>query len=214
MTRWTRFIVGPLSALLALAGVASSAHAQPVTLDVTFRLTDLEYRPLGNVPVRLVFGSDPDWQHAGTGKRIVTDAKGEAHFATSVALDTRERKYPTNFWSSLGSLPQRTDHLTVAAELDFADFHWLYVVDLFRFPQGLVMSDGVNVYTPDARGRCLHKGEYDGKAWKLRDLKGLMLTHSGYDIGDFALEPDDADASGKRWILKLAFRKSPPPVRR
>ena len=214
MTRWARFIVGPLLALLALAGVASSAHAQPVTLEVTYKLTDLEYRPLANVPVRLVFGSDPDWQNAGTGKRVVTDAQGEAHFTTNVTLDTRQRKYPTNFWTSLGSLPQRTDHLTVAAELDFADFHWLYVVDLFRFPQGLMMSDGMNVYTPDARGRFVHKGEYDGKAWKLRDLKGLMLTHPGYDIGNFTFEPDAADASGKRWTLKLAFRKSPPPVRR
>ena len=103
---------------------------------------------------------------------------------------------------------------TVAAKLEFADFHWLYVADLFRFRQGDMMTEGLSVYTPDERGRFVHKAEYDGHGWKMRDLKGLMLTHPGYDLGDFTLVPDPADTTGKRWTLKLAFKKSPPPVRR
>jgi hypothetical protein len=52
------------------------ARSQAVTLDVSFRLTDLDYKPLRGVPVRLVFGSDPDWQGANSGHRFVTDASG------------------------------------------------------------------------------------------------------------------------------------------
>lgn len=196
------------------AAAAPDAQAQPVTLNVSFRLTDLDYHGLPNVPVRLVFGSERNWQGPSAGKRFVTDAKGEARFTSSVVLDIRQRKYPTNFWSTLGSLPQRTDHLTVGAELEFAGFQWLYAVDLFRFPNGDTASDGVGVYTPDADGRFTHKAEYDGKAWKMRDLKGLFLTHPGYDLGDFMLAPDAGDPSGKQWTLNLTFRKSPPPVRR
>jgi hypothetical protein len=212
--RLGRFVSALLMLLALMAGVAMSAHAQPVALDVTFKLTDLEYHPLPNVPVRLVFGSDPDWQGAAAGKRVVTDAKGDAHFTTNVTLDPKLRKVPTNFVGSLVSGPQQTDHLTVAAELEFADFHWLYVADLFHFRQGDTMTDGLSVYTPDERGRFVRKAEYDGHAWKMRDLKGLMLTHPGYEISDFTLSPDPADTSGKRWTLRLAFKKSPPPVRR
>jgi hypothetical protein len=214
MIRWGRFSGALLMLLASMAGVVVSARAQPVALDVTFKLTDLENHPLPNVPVRLVFGSDPDWQGAGTGKRVVTDAKGEAHFTANVTLDQKLRKVPTNFVGSLVSGPQQTDHLMVAAELEFADFHWLYVADLFRFRQGDTMTDGLSVYTADERGRFVHKAEYDGHAWKMRDLKGLMLTHPGYEIGDFELAPEPADTTGKRWTLKLAFKKSPPPVRR
>ena len=208
-------VLGAFLALMGLVVSASSVRAQPVTLDVTFTLTDLDYHPLPNLPVRVVFGSDPDWQSASAGKRFVTDAKGQGRFTTSVTLDMSLRKYPTNYWSSLVSTPQRTDHLLLAAEMEFADFHWLYAVDLFRFREaGDTMIDSLKVYTPDERGRFVRKAEYDGKGWKMADLKGLMLTHPGYEIGDFMLAPDESDASGRHWTLKLAFRKSPPPVRR
>src|SRR5437899_12390698 len=91
------FIQALLAALALMIGVVMSANAQPVTLDVTFKLTDLENRPLPNVPARLVFGSDPDWRGAATGKRFVTDAKGEAHFTANVTFDQKLRKVPTNF---------------------------------------------------------------------------------------------------------------------
>lgn len=216
-----RSSIAAVLAILALTGAPSAAHAQrvsiheqPISLDVSFRLTDLEYHALPNVPVRLVFGSQRDWQGASTGKRFVTDAKGEARFSAKVALDIRQRKYPTNFWSSLGSLPQPTHHLTVGAELEFAGFQWLYAAELFRYPNGDTTSDGIDVYTPDANGRFTHKARYDGSSWKMRDLKGLMLTHPGYDLGDFVLAPDPSDPSGKQWTLSLTLRKSPPPVRR
>ena len=198
---------------VALAA-ATPAPAVDVALDVTFKLTDLDYKPLAGVPARVVFGSEPNWQNPNAGHRFVTDAKGEAHFSAQVDLEEKMKKVPTNFVGSLVSGPQQTDHLAVVAELEFADFHWLYVADLFRFRQGDTLTEGLSVYTPDERGRFVHKAEYDGHGWKMRDLKGLMLTHPGYDLGDFTLAPDPADASGKRWMLKLAFKKSPPPVRR
>lgn len=204
--------IGVLAIVVSVASV--SAPAQPVALDVAFTLTDLEYHALPGVPVRLVFGSDSDWQAPGAGTRFVTDAKGEANFTANVTLDARQRKYPTNFWSSLGSLPQRTDHVMVAAELDFAGFHWLYAADLYRFPNGDTMTDGLGVRTADAKGRFAYMADYDGKGWKMRDLNGLMLTHPGYELGDFGLAPDPADPAKKHWTLKIAFRKSPPPVRR
>jgi hypothetical protein len=55
-----------------------SAKGQPVALDVSFKMIDVENRPLPGVPVRLVFGAGADWQSPNAGHRFVTDAKGEA----------------------------------------------------------------------------------------------------------------------------------------
>jgi hypothetical protein len=73
----------------------------PVTLEVHFKLTDLEYHPLPGAAVRLVFGVQPEWQDPDAGRRFVTDANGEHRFRTAAVIDQRLRKKPTNFVSSL-----------------------------------------------------------------------------------------------------------------
>jgi len=188
---------------------AASAAAQTVPLDVSFKLTDLDYKPLAGVPVRIVFASDAGWQNANAGRRIVTDAKGEAHFTASVAIDKRLRKMPTNFVDSLFSHPKQTDHLLVAAEMEYMSFHWLYVVEVARFEGGDTMLDDFAVYTRDAHGNFTQKIRSDEHAWYPAELGGLALTGPGYQVFDFLLDRD-----ANRWKLRLAFKKSPPPVRR
>src|SRR5262245_15100259 len=143
------FAVLAMSAVLQ-TGCAPTASVQrrEVQLRVRFALTDLDYRPIAGAPVRVVFGSDPDWQRRSSGHRFTTDAKGEHRFATRVSLDTQRRKIPTNFVGSLLSGPQLTDHLLIGAELEYATFSWLYTVDVFRFPDGAdVLLDGEAIYT-------------------------------------------------------------------
>jgi hypothetical protein len=193
---------------------ASGAAAQPVALEVRFKLTDRDYKPLAAVPVRIVFGSDPAWQTAVAGQRVVTDAKGEATLRTNVVLDKQIRKMPTNVVSSLLSRPSETDHLRVAAEMEYMEQRWLYVVDVVRFPGGDVMLDDFSLYTADAQGRFTQKAEHNANGWKIAGLGGLMLTKPGYEPYDFNLDLDPADPSRQRWILRLAFIKYPPPVRR
>jgi len=58
--------------LMTCASV-SDRQSMNVSLRVHFTLTDLDYHPIRDVPVRVVFGSDPDWQRKGNGYRFVTD---------------------------------------------------------------------------------------------------------------------------------------------
>jgi len=205
-------------ALLATANVGAgnaAGGAEPVSLDVRVKLTDLDYKPLLGAAVRLVFGSDPRWRSAGTGHRFVTDANGEHRFTARVALDTRLRKRPTNFVSSLLSRKEPTDHLTVGAEMKYMGHGWLYAVDVYRFPTGDdVLLDGFTVYTPDARGDFTRESPHDANGWRMADLGGLVPTSPGYDAWNFMLQPDPADPTRKRWTLRLAYKKSPAPVRR
>ena len=191
--------------------MASIAFAQPVTLDVEFKLTDLEYKPIPNAPGRLVFISDKDWQGATAGQRFTTDAKGEAKLTANVVLDKRLKKMPTNFWSSLLSTPQQTDHLVVGAEMEYMEFRWLYTVEVFHFPDGTDLLGEMAIYSRDERGNFTRKAERKGTDWVISDLRGVLLNTAGYDPWNFSLTPD---TTGKRWQLKLAFKKFPAPVRR
>ena len=188
---------------------AATAAAQSVPVDVSFKLTDLDYKPLANVPVRIVFSSDAGWRNANAGRRIVTDAKGEAHFTANVAIDKRLRKVPTNFVDSLLSHPKQTDHLLVAAEMEYMSFHWLYVVEVARFEGGDTMLDNFAVYTRDQQGNFTREIPSDAKGFLPPELGGLALSGPGYQPFDFLLDRDQ-----NRWKLRLAFKKSPPPVRR
>jgi hypothetical protein len=197
--------------LLLLSSIVSKASAQPVIVEVNFKLTDLNYKPLSNTPVRLVFGSDKDWQSPTAGQQFVTDAKGEARLTANVVFDKQLKKMPTNFVSSLLSAPQQTDHIVVGVELEYMEFHWLYTVEIFHFRAGTDMLGEVAIYSRDEQGRFTRKAERKGSDWIIADLRGLVATTPGYEPWNFALE---ADPSGKRWQLKLAFKKFPPPVRR
>lgn len=214
---WTRKTLRALrgmtlaGALILLAPRLESA-AGPATIDVQFKLTDLDYRPIPGAAVRLVLGDQPGAQPLTSGYRFVTDAQGAHRFDASAAIDQRLKKIPTNFVDSLFSRPRTTDHLAVAAELDYAGHRWLYAIEVFRIPEGGdVLLDGFSVYTPDARGQFTNKASYDGKGWRMADLGGMMLTTPGYDPWDFSLAPEQAPG---RWTLKLAFKKYPEPVRR
>jgi len=46
----------------------------------------------------------------------------------------------------------------------------------------------------------------------MKPLNGMMLTLPGHEPWDFALQPDASDPSGRRWTLKIAFKRSPAPV--
>jgi hypothetical protein len=48
----------------------------------------------------------------------------------------------------------------------------------------------------------------------MADLKGLALTTPGHEPWDVKLDPGAADPKSPRWTLRLAFKRSPPPVRR
>jgi hypothetical protein len=210
---WSTIVV--VLVVLAMCGVSGEAGDDRVVLTVEFKLTDLDGTPLPSAPARLVFGSTADWQGANAGHRFVTDARGTHRFTTSVVLDKQWRKLPTNFASSLVSLPEQTDHLTVGAELEYATFRWLYAVDVYRFPRGGdVLLDGFSVYTRDARGAFTNKAKQDSGGWKMSDLGGLALTHPGHEPWNFMLQPDPADPSHRRWTLRIAFKRSPEPVRR
>ena len=203
---------------IILIFAAALGKAQTVPLEVDFQLTDLEYKPLAGQPVRLIFGEGQDWQAPNVGYRVITAEDGKAHFTANVALERRWR------WVNVGftpfSVPRRTDHLQIAAELeqvipsapggkDIA-LHVLYRMDVDRFSEGSCSTHGfVGMYTPDGAGRFTNPVPPTGLT--VPNSGGMVLRGEGYTPWDYMLEP--ADRAGE-WKIKLAFKRYPAPVRR
>src|SRR5215471_1598813 len=121
-------LVCSVAALVIIGRVSSDvrAAAPAVPIDVHFTLTDLDYKPIPGASVRLLLGPAPEKQDATAGRAFVTDANGKYDFTTTAPIDKRMKKLPTNYVDSLFSTPKETDHLTLAAELEYTGFRWLY----------------------------------------------------------------------------------------
>lgn len=189
--------------------------SRAVSIDIRLLLTDRDAAPLAGIVTRLVFGTDPAWQEPTSGATLVTDAAGEARCTAAVRLTRRFRKLPSNFFTTLFSLPRRTEFLRVGAELPFLGHRWLYTADLYRFAGGNpIVLAGASVYTPDAAGHFTLKAGRDGHHWTIPGLDGMTLSHPGWETSNWSFHPVDNDPATGRWTLSLGYRRAPEPLRR
>jgi len=205
-----------------LACMAGATQAETITLVVTLKLTDSDYKPLPAQSVRLAF-SGQDWRNPNAGQRVVTDAKGEAHLTAVVAIDRQTKS--RNVGMTPFSLPVGTDHLLIAAELerilplngrDHA-FRWLYTENIFRYEGGETSGGYIDaIFSKDAQGRFTKELDPNlnnlPMAQRTDPEQRAIAADEGYVPTDFGLERDDTDKAHPRWTLSLAFKRMPRPV--
>jgi hypothetical protein len=207
----------PMCFVACIAGVV---HAETITLAVTLKLTDNDYKPLAGQSVRLAF-SGQDWHGAEAGQRVVTDARGEAHLTAVVAIDRQTKSQ--NVGMTPFSLPVGTDHLLIAAELerilpvdghDHA-FHWLYTENIFRYAGGETSGgyiDAIFAKGPQGRFDKPLQPNLNIMAQRMDTEQRAIGGDEGYVPTDFGLERDDTDKAHPRWTLSLGFKRMPRPV--
>ena len=216
-------------ALVGLAAVAcggalllllTRSGGRVVPLDVEFKLTDSEYGPLPNVPVRLVLGAE-DWKAPDAGVGIVTAADGSARFTTQARIGRRWSSSAIGFTGL--SMPFRADHLALAAELTFAlprrdgddiIHRWLYTAGIDRMPDGDCSSldlDEVYEAGPDGRFTKYLGSNASGPNFKTL-VDGWILSNAGYQLSDFLLHRGDGDAGNEHWRLRLGIKRMPKPM--
>src|SRR5262245_55768342 len=102
MPRYTRTVQAITILIMTMFSLKAArlARAEPATVAVRFKLTNLEYQPIAGVKVRLILGRAGDWQAKDAGDVFVTDANGEHRIETHLPLEQRMTKRPTNFFDS------------------------------------------------------------------------------------------------------------------
>jgi hypothetical protein len=205
---------------------SSLLYAQTVTVDVSFKMTELERvdRPLAGVPVRLVLGEVADWQGPNAGHRFVTGPDGVANFTVEGVVDRRWKMVP---YAMTGlSFPKRSDHIMIAAELEqliptasgeYRHLQWLHTMDIDCYSADFCATSDIGaVYTRDGNGRFTRQGQREPSVRHMPgglimpELAGMVLTGPGYKAADFYLSPAGPDR--KRWKVKLMLQRRPAPV--
>jgi hypothetical protein len=202
--------------LFAAGGASATANdTRVVPFEVRCIVTDRENRPLEGVEVRLVLGAGPAVHEAGRGVVFRTDSQGKHVTQLSGELAPGAMKRPTNFVDSLFSRKEATDDLQLAAELEYFGTRFLYVIRLHRFrEEHAVLYGRFSVYTPDERGNFTREVTQDKDGgWRFPGFGGLVLSDPGYRLAGGMFFPDEADSTGRRWVLECRFMRSPDPVR-
>jgi hypothetical protein len=193
--------------------MAHSATIRPVTLDVHVTVQDPDRSAAIGLPLRIVVGAGLGWQNADAGVRCLTDGEGACYARDSIVLDDRRRKLPTNFLSSLIASRERTRHVQIAIEMEYADRPWLAAIDIDRFENGTsAQLDLWRVYGRASNGVFTDDIPQIDGAFRARLPRGVVLPVPGFDVQRAALDPDTNVADGSHWILRLSLNRWPAPV--
>lgn len=179
-------------------------------------ITDLHNRPWPNIAGRMVLGMEAGWENASRGVGFETDANGKTVFQIPARLSQGMCKRPANFLSSLLALKETTDDLQIAVELTYANEPLLHVAKVHRFRgDGTALLGAVTIFSRDVRGDfTIQVPRSKDGSWLLPQFGGHGATVPRHEIADFFYQPDERDVSGRSWILRCQFKRSPPPVRR
>ncbi len=207
---FTRRMSPLAAAALMLASIVApgraSAAGDPVTLDVQVHLVDAERRPIAQRPLRLSVGADA-MQHQRNALALVTDHGGVARTSLRQVLVRRLKKMPTNFTSSLFSLPQNAVHVPLGLELQAFGQPWWWTLEIDRFVDATVARPAeFTAWPADAAGRHAAPLRWQGPADGALLPDGRRITVLPWRPVDVQLMPADGDAT--RWTLSLTVMQA------
>jgi hypothetical protein len=189
--------------------MAQAPVIRQVTIDVLLTVRDADRSPAAGVPVRLVLGAPDNWQAPDAGHRRVTADDGTCQLLETFSLGDRRRKMPTNFLSSLLASTERTRHLQLAIETEWAGRPWLTVIDVDRFASGASVRLGpLRVYGRAANGRFTDDVPHIDGAWHARVPTGKVVSVPGFDVASATIDPDPSITPvGAQWTARLTLTR-------
>lgn len=196
--------------------MAQTPVTRQVTLDVLVTLREADRSPAVGVPMRIVLGATQAWQAPEVGTHRVTADDGTCHLVESFALDDRRRKMPTNFLSSLLASTERTRHVQIAVEMEFAGRPWLTAIDIDRFDNGSsTRLEPMRVFGRAANGRFTDDVPQINGAWNARLPTGKVVSVPGFDVTSASIDPDTSVTPvGSQWAARITLTRWATPVQR
>ena len=191
--------------------MAQAPVIRQVTIDVLLTVRDADRSPAVGVPVRLVLGAPDNWQASEVGAKRETGDDGACHVVETFSLDDRRRKMPTNFFSSLLASTERTRHMQLAIEMEWAGRPWLTVIDIDRFASGESLRlEPMRVFGRAANGRFTDDVPLIGGAWHARVPTGKVVSVPGFDVTSASIDPDPSVTPvGSQWMARVTLTRWP-----
>jgi hypothetical protein len=193
--------VGWVGLVVLFLSIMSVSAARADTIDLSVRIIDEKGAPHAGMPVRIVFGTEPDARGANAGAQLTTDADGRVSRALEAAV---ERRWSTGDYF----IPRRLDMLLVGVELDLVGRRALYWVTLTDYERrGAVI--GIETFI---QGR---NGSFDAAlrsvppaSWQFPDQPGgLLMSDIGVTARSWNLESDTPADGRRRWRVTLELTK-------
>ena len=122
---------------------------------------------------------------------------------------------PGNFFTTLLASRERTRHVQIAIEMEYAGRPWLSVLDVDRFANGTTARlDSMRVYGRATDGRFTDDVPLNDGTWRKRLNTGQVMTLPGFDVNSVSLDPDPDALDDVVWRLQLSLTRWPDPVLR
>jgi hypothetical protein len=181
--------------------VLASPAARADTIDLAIRIVDEKGAPHAGMPVRVVFGTEPDSRSTNAGARLTTDAAGQVSRLLEAPV---ERRWATGDFV----IPRRLDTLFVGIELDLVGRRTLYWVTLTDYgSRGALI--GMEAFV---QGRS---GSFDAAlkrvppaSWQFPDQPdGLLMTDIGVKERSWNLQNDTPADGKRRWRVSIELIK-------
>ncbi len=193
----------------------ATSGKRSATLYVVLSVKQPDRSAAVGVPVRVVIGSETGWQMSSAGTRCATDEEGVCRLELPLSLANRRRKMPGNFFTTLLASRERTQHVQVAIEVEYADRPWLSVIDVDRFADGTTARlEAMRVFGRATDGRFTDDVPFNDGTWRKRLSSGQVMTLPGFDVNSVALDPDPDALDDVVWRLQLTLTRWPDPVLR
>lgn len=188
-----------LLALVLAAVIGSTARAD--TIELSVRILDEAGGPHAGMPVRVVFGTEPNARRADAGSRLTTDAEGRVSRTIEAVVERR--------WASGDYLiPRRLETVFVSIELDLVGRRILYWVTLTDYGRTGALI-GIEAFV-QGRGGLFDAAlkRVPPASWQFPDQPdGLLMTDIGVKEHAWNLDKETSPDGKRRWRATVELTK-------
>ena len=186
---------------------------RPVTLDVQITVLHPDKSLAVGVPLRVILGTDADWQSPSAGEALVTAGDGAVQCTLPVVLASPRRQVTTNFVTRFMSSRETTRQVQLGVVMEYAGRSWLSAITVDRRASGAsVRLDPMRVYGRASDGRFTDDVPLHDGAWRKRLPSGKMASLPGFAVTVATLDPESAAPDNAAWRLRVTLQQWEPYV--
>ena len=184
-----------------------------MALDVQITVLHPDKSLAVGVPLRVILGTDADWQSPAAGEAMVTADDGAVQCTLPVVLASPRRQVTTNFFARFMASRETTRQVQLGIVMEYAGRSWLSAITVDRRASGAsVRLDPMRVYGRASDGRFTDDVPLHDGAWRKRLPSGKMASLPGFVVTVATLDPESTAPDNAAWRLRVTLQQWEPYV--